>query len=443
MDFSLTRIRTLLNYFNNPQNDYQCIHVAGTNGKGSVTSYIESIFLKLNDSTNIYPKLKIGKFNSPHLLTENDAIRINRNIIELSEYNSIQSKIQSVELLLNLKLTNFEVTTCIMYIHFSQQKVDLAIIEVGLGGLLDATNVISNPLLCVFCSISMDHEAILGDTVQEIALQKAGILKKGVKVVIGQQEEKVMKVLTEECNRMECKYVISTKGKAIEDYQFSQLPPKGRRVEYISKKGNKYDLILNLNGEFQLMNLGISIECMELIENIQGYEINKQNIINGIKDTVWPGRIEFRKYNQMNILCDGAHNPAAAIELNKFITKMDNNRKFQNIYWILSTTKGKDFKSNFEYLVTKELKEKSDIYLTKFSQPMGMPWIQTEELEKMEIVSLKLMKDKNKIKKINDIEDCFKDILKKVEHKNNEDSIIIVTGSLYLVSDLFRFLKKE
>ena len=271
----------LLNRCENPQNNFQSIHIAGTNGKGSICSMVSSILMAAG--------YKVGLYSSPHLINFNERIRINNICITNNEIVSfIQKKRKDID---EIRATFFETTTAMAFDHFSFNEIDIAIVETGLGGRLDATNVI-NPIITAITSISLDHIDILGDDIVKIAKEKAGIIKKGIPVVISPQKKSVKSILLK--TAIKCNSAVT---------QINEPP----NVSY-NKNGTifKYKNTLYsipLIGKFQALNALLAIAIVEKINN----KITDDTIQKGLSKTIWPGRLQ-RMSESYPIYYDVAHN---------------------------------------------------------------------------------------------------------------------------------------
>ena len=256
----------LLKFLKNPQDNFKTIHVAGTNGKGSTAAIIYSILI-----ANGY---KVGLYTSPHLINFNERIRVNGVTITDEE---IISFINYVEPAINeIKSTFFEVTTAMAFYHFSNNDVDIAIIETGLGGRLDSTNVV-NPSLTVMTPISLDHRDILGDTIEKIANEKAGIIKKGVPLISANQVNNVSKILEKRVREKESVMHICPNPESV------KLSSGGTSFEV---NGNKFNT--SLIGEYQAQNAALAIATIKLFNSNISYE----TIDKGLRNVYWPGRLQ-------------------------------------------------------------------------------------------------------------------------------------------------------
>ena len=269
----------LLKFLKNPQDNFKTIHVAGTNGKGSTAAIINSILI-----ANGY---KVGLYTSPHLINFNERIRVNGVTITDEE---IISFMKHVEPAINeIKSTFFEVTTAMAFYHFNNNDVDIAIIETGLGGRLDSTNVV-NPSLTVMTPISLDHRDILGDTIEKIAKEKAGIIKKGVPLITANQVNNVSKILEKRVKKKESVMHICPNPESV------KLSSDGTSFEVY---GNNFNT--SLIGKHQAQNAALAIATINLFNSDISYEI----IDKGLRNVYWPGRLQLVSDK---IYYDVAHN---------------------------------------------------------------------------------------------------------------------------------------
>jgi dihydrofolate synthase/folylpolyglutamate synthase len=293
--FGLNKTSNLLEAFGNPHSGQKYIHIGGSNGKGSVAAMVETILIKSG--------LKVGFYSSPHLVRFTERFRINGREMAPEMATAI------TEELINTMPprdppTFFEVVTAMAFIYFAREKVDIAIMEVGMGGRLDATNVI-RPLVSVITNISLEHQFFLGSRLMDIAGEKGGIIKKGVDMVTAATQPPVIKLFQTLCK--EKKAPLWRVGKDIR-YRSSHS-----RLNYYGLDQDFIGLELGLNGKFQKRNAVISLAVIELLKR-KGFEISTPHIVEGVKETFWPGRMQIVS-KQPLIMLDGAHNPQAAREL--------------------------------------------------------------------------------------------------------------------------------
>jgi dihydrofolate synthase / folylpolyglutamate synthase len=282
--FGLKKFKQCMEDLGNPQLKLKCVHVAGTNGKGSTSSFIANMMQASG--------VKVGLYTSPFLLHHNDRFRIDG--VDMSDEDLLRYINMTTHLWDLYNLTMFEIDTLIAIWYFIDQKVDLAVFEVGLGGRLDATNVIL-PLISVITTIGFDHMDFLGDTLDLIAFEKAGIIKPSVPIISYKQGPLVDEVFARVAQERSAPFIQTSIAKQIYVDLFSQV---------ILKDGAEYTL--SMNAAYQCINASLAIECVHQLK--QHYpSINEESIRQGLKNTVWFGR--FQKISEKPlIIIDGAHN---------------------------------------------------------------------------------------------------------------------------------------
>ncbi|WP_040213506.1 bifunctional folylpolyglutamate synthase/dihydrofolate synthase [Clostridium polynesiense] len=290
----LDAIENLLDSMGNPQNKLKFVHVAGTNGKGSTAAFIASILKEAG--------YRVGVYNSPYLVKVNEIIRVNDEEIsdyEVSEIITYISKIlDKIEKGSEPSHTEFEIVTSMAFQYFVNKGCDIVVLEVGMGGRLDATNIISVPEAAVITPIGIDHTAFLGDTLEKIAFEKAGIIKKGGAVVVASQHQEAQKVIERRC-REENAYLSAV--------QSSEIIPLNS--DYKGQKFNAlgYDnLEIKLLGSYQRENAALALKAIEVLQK-KGYKIDEKAIYKGLYNTRWAGRFELLRERPIFIR-DGAHN---------------------------------------------------------------------------------------------------------------------------------------
>ncbi|MGD9039889.1 MAG: folylpolyglutamate synthase/dihydrofolate synthase family protein [Desulfobacteraceae bacterium] len=293
--FGLSKTASLLKAFDNPHRGQKYIHIAGTNGKGSVAAMMESILLKSG--------LRVGLYSSPHLVRFTERFRINGEEAAPDQLAAIAGELLKV-IRPGHPPTFFEVVTAMALIYFARENVDICIMEVGMGGRLDATNVI-RPVLSVITNISLEHQFFLGSRLLDIAKEKGGIIKRGVDLVTAVTQPPIIRLFESICEKK--KAPIWRVGKDV------RYRSKGSRFSYYGLKRNFKGIQLGLKGRFQLRNAALSVGGIELLER-KGYAFSSHDIVEGLKDTKWPGRMHVVSREPFIIL-DGAHNPKAIREL--------------------------------------------------------------------------------------------------------------------------------
>ncbi len=342
----LTVITELLRRLNHPQKELKIIHIAGTNGKGSVAAFLASILASEG--------YLVGRYNSPAVFTYREIIQLSKGQISkkirankmdiLNEYITEEGIIAAIkeikphcEAMVREGFhhpTSFEIETAMAFFYLKRVKVDFAIIEVGLGGRLDATNVISNPLCSVITSISMDHMQYLGETLEEIAYEKAGIIKKGVPVVSYNNSPEVMKVFEKVCKEMEAEFTIISDASRID-----------LGLEKTSFCYDEEEYSISLLGEHQIKNAILALQTAATLREYD-YTISTSSIKKGLSQTRWRGRFEILRRDPYFIM-DGAHNEDAAHQLKISLLKYFPNKKLILIMGVLAD---KDYKKILEII---------------------------------------------------------------------------------------------
>ena len=325
IELGLERIKTVLEILGNPQNAIPIVHVAGTNGKGSVCAYIAAI---LQESG-----YRVGRFTSPHLIDWTERICINGNPIAAEE---LLATLQQVETVLTKKdqfLTQFEIITVAAWLIFAQQQVEIAVIEVGLGGRLDATNVCDRPLVSIITSLSREHWQRLGPTLGHIAFEKAGILKSNCPAVVGQLPEEAEMVVQKQIQTLNCSV----------QWVSPAQPWTSKNEPWAIAQGIEYPL--PLLGEMQLMNSAVAIAAIQVLQQ-QGWSISTEAIQTGMAKARWPGRLQWMEWQGLRLLIDGAHNPAAALYLRQYVDTLG-----APVHWVMGMLATKDHADIFQALL--------------------------------------------------------------------------------------------
>lgn len=370
----LSNINKFINELNLSKNELKFIHVGGTNGKGSTCSYISSILKESN--------YKVGTFTSPHFYDFRERIRINNNKIQKSYITSFikENKI----LIEELGLSFFELSFGLCLSYFIKNKVDYAIIEVGLGGRLDATNII-NPLVSVITNISFDHNEILGDSLEKIAMEKAGIIKEKSKLIVGERNEKTDQVFINKAKEKSSKIIFVPD--IAQDIVYSE-------IDYLNK------------------NIHTSIEACKAL-NLEN--LNNKIIIRGIKNITLNSSL-FGRWSLINnnprVIFDSAHNEAGFISVSNELSKISYNK----IYILLSFVKGKEIKTFIRHLP-----KNSNFYFT------------TLKIER----SMSIKEIKSNLGEIINFDEDSKRLYSRIKTEASNDDLIIVTGSNYIAKEIF------
>ncbi len=318
----------------NPQEKQQVIHIAGTNGKGSTGILLQNALMACG--------LKVGRFSSPAVFAYEEMFQIQGENISDKRLQEIYESVKNAcERMVQKGLphpTIFEVETAAAYLYFYEEKCDYSIIEVGMGGRTDATNVVKKPIISVITSISIDHVAFLGETLEEIASVKAGIIKEKVPVVMLKQLEPAEKVLLAEAKEKQAPAYIADPEQT-KVYDFS---PDGMSLSVF--EGEKIET--SLAGYVQIQNVTLARTVLNLLAE-KNTMIDTENILFGIKNTRWPGRFESLS-KKPRIILDGAHNADAAMQLAKTIETFFKGKK---IRFIIGVLKDKDYETMLRYIL--------------------------------------------------------------------------------------------
>jgi len=383
-NLDLKAIKQLLNRIGNPEKSLKAIHIAGTNGKGSVCAMLSSILKEAN--------YKVGMYTSPHLKKINERIMINNEMIsdeELLKYFNIVHKSYKNE-------TFFEFFTALAFLYFKEKKIDILVCEVGLGGRLDATNVV-DPLVSVITNINKEHMEYLGDTIEKIAYEKAGIIKEKIPVVTGAKEKALDTI----------KHI--TEGKKSELFLIKNYKKINNKFDINSHK----NLRLSPKGDFQLENASITITTIDVLNKKYDLGITEDNIKDGLLRTTWHGRLDFL---EKNLLVDCAHNPAGIIALKKEILRIKNN--YDKIILVIGILKDKDYKTMLDDITP--LADKIILTKAKINRATD-----PKELAKYVDKEYKIIED-------------VKEAVGYAKSISKETDLILVTGSIYVVGEVIR-----
>ena len=410
----LENIKVLMNKLNNPQDKLKIIHVTGTNGKGSVCSYINSILTEQG--------YNVGLFTSPHLIKFNERIRYNSENIPDKEFqhtfNIVMDKIKEMLLEGDDHPTFFEIFTAMSFVYFDNKKTDFVILEVGIGGKYDSTNIIKNPLVSVITNISKDHTKVLGDTIEEIAKEKSGIIKKNCPVVLYFNDKKVYNIVNKISKNQKSMLFslnnikIKNHCRNISNQQYTIL------TEYFQFDDIKTSLI----GDYQAINSAIAILSVYVLRKL-GIIITENSIYKGIKNAKWDGRFEYIN-GKVPMIIDGAHNVGAVKTFNKELRGYFPNK---SINIMLSICSDKDYKKMIEIIM--ENKNIKNIILTKINSARAT---KLQELEG-------IIKHYNiKVYCTNNVNEA----LKLGEKLTTKDELLCCIGSLYLVGEIKYIMSK-
>ena len=394
IDLSLGRLKLLLKKLNNPQLDLPAvIHIAGTNGKGSTLSYIRHILMEKN--------LKVHAYISPHLRSFNERIILANKEIGTEKLLKTLKLIKKINN--NNQITFFEITTAAAFYLFSKVKADFLILETGLGGRLDATNVIEKSLIDIITPIGIDHEEYLGKNIIKITNEKLGIIKKNSNIIISKQRQNITYHIRKKLKNKKNNKLFFKK-----DFNIVNKDKFTFTLKFLNKL-NKYKKP-QLKGEHQIENASIAIAAILKLNQL-GYSFTKKNINDGIIKTKWPGRLEMCKLKNTKVYLDGAHNDDGAKQLLRYFK--NKNKKVWLIFGMLNN------KNLYSYLkIIKPIIEG----IISVPIPNTINTFTPNDIKK----NCNRLKIKNYNK--SSITSANNFLLKKIKTKN-----ILVTGSLYLV----------
>ena len=394
IDLSLDRLNNLLEKLKNPHLKIPpVIHIAGTNGKGSVLSFLKEILIENN--------FKVSAYISPHLKNFNERIIISNKQI------STKKMIQNLKLVQKINnnntITFFEITTAAAFYLFSKSKADFLILETGLGGRLDATNVIKESLINIITPIGLDHQEFLGKKIEKITLEKLGIIKKNSNIIISKQSKKVKNFIKQKLDNK--KNNVSYFG---EEFKTINVNEKKFKFKFNTIKYN-FDKP-KLLGNHQIENAANAIAATIVLKKI-GYSFSIKSINNGIKNTTWPGRLEMGRLKNITVFLDGAHNIDGAKQLLKFF-----NKKKYKIWIVFGMLNNKNIslflkklKPIINGIIAIEIPEEKNSYSTK------------EIYENCKKLKIKCFQKKS-------IKDANSFLIKSIKPKK-----VLVCGSLYLI----------
>ena len=355
----LENIKALLDRLDNPQKSLKFIHISGTNGKGTVLAYLSTILRKAGYRT--------GRYISPTLFSYRERIQVNEEMIEKEalarHVTAIADAVADMKEKKAGTPTAFEVETALAFLYFQEKNCDIVVLETGLGGALDATNIIQTTQLEVIVPISMDHTDVLGKTLKEIAMQKAGIIKPHTTMVTAVQKEEAREVLQKVCQEKESRFC-EVEEQEISDVQYGYI-----RQSFSYK--NWKNVEISLAGEFQIRNGALALEAVNQLRNI-GFSLSDEAVYAGMREAKWLGRFTVMSQDPLVIL-DGAHNPQAAEALRKSLELYFKGKK---LYYVFGVFQDKDYKKIIE--ITAPLAE----HIITVETPNNPRALSAEELKK-------------------------------------------------------------
>ena len=417
INLGLQRITSLLGILGNPQEQVPLIHLGGTNGKGSTLAMLSSM---LRESG-----YRVGTFISPHLVSYGERFAINgmkiteeRLALLLEEIEGTLAEVQGET---GEAPTEFEVLTALAFLYFAREKVDVALIEVGMGGDIDSTNVLKKPLLSVITNVSLDHQDYLGKTLVEIAEKKSGIIKPGCPILTASKDEEVLQVIRRKAQALQAP-LLEVQQEASWQWQEESYGGQGQYFTVRTLRYNYGKIFLPLSGEHQLGNAATAIVAAEILQE-HGWQIPAQTIKQGLAKTKWPGRLEIVGRQPLFVL-DGAHNPAGMNVLSQWLGRKK--REVRRVLLVIGMLDDKDHHTAAELLAPLA----DLVIITKPNSCRARHW---EELSRnFQGYKLPVLVIEN-----------LTEALQKAVQEAREDDLILVTGSLYLIGEVKKIITKQ
>jgi len=413
---TLDRMRQFMHILGDPQEKLNMIHVAGTNGKGSTVAFLRDMFMAEGQT--------VGTFTSPFITRFNERISTDGQPISDTDLVAMVNRIQPVVARLDEELaeegpTEFEIDTALMFCYFASHPVDIVVVEVGLGGLYDSTNIIT-PAVSVITTIGMDHMKILGDTIPKIATQKAGIIKPGVPVVCGRMTPDALAVMDQTAGENQ------TDVRALgRDFTVKNQPESGwgERFAYTWGDHRWQHLEIDLLGQYQIDNAATALTAFITYHQVRHLPLDIAEIREGLKHTAWPGRFE-RLNDEPLIAIDGAHNEPAMVEMAQLLRQ---HFAQQDITIILAVLADKQY----DQMVKTLLQVRNvHIIVTQFQGPGKRAAATPQALEEAVASSKRVT-----------MADNWPGALKTALSNISGDSLILLTGSLYFISEVRQYFK--
>lgn len=409
IELGLSRVSRLLQH---TPLSWKAIHIAGTNGKGSISAYLSSLL-----STG---GVHCGRFTSPHLIDRWDCITIDERVVKESLFRQIEDQVKQRDQTLGIGASEFELLTATAFEIFNHERVEVGVVEVGMGGRLDATNILTNVLVSVITKIGIDHQAFLGSTIEAIAREKAGILKPGVPCVIDNTNEAaVIETLSKHAEELGINATFTSPDQAA-----VQLPPLARLFQELDLEPHQK----------QNMCCAMSALKVALSDVRPGKDVF--SLLPHIASVTWPGRLA--KVNlqpliarEEPVLLDGAHNPQSADVLGAYVDRKLRPES-RPVTWVVAASSGKDLAGVFSSII----RPGDNVATAEFGPVDGMPWVQATNATEL-ATSLRL------IPQIGRVESFEGELLPAITWANEvaQGQSLVIAGSLYLISDVYRLLR--
>ena len=398
---------------------WKAVHIAGTNGKGSVASYLSALLTKGG--------IKTGRFTSPHLIDRWDCIAIDNQTVEKSLFDHVEAGVKARNLKHKIGASEFELLTATAFEVFNIEEVRLGVIEVGLGGRLDATNVLApeDVVLSVITKIGLDHQALLGNTLAEIATEKGGIIKESVACLIDDTNEPEVIASLKACASQ------VDAGRHIQRVIISPRmisPSEDRRLKEVRRE-------LNLEPH-QRTNLRLAVDALDHIRRLYPLNQEIEALIEHVPEIQWPGRLQTISIEKLtghsaSVTLDGAHNVQSAEVLARYVARRVRRGK-KAVTWVLAFSKGKDVREIVEPLV----RQGDQVIATRFGPVDGMPWVESADLKDISDAIQESQQQLGSTTSVENVRDALAEAT-----RISRDKPIVIAGSLYLVSDVLRLLR--
>ncbi|MBT2731712.1 folylpolyglutamate synthase/dihydrofolate synthase family protein [Carnobacterium sp. ISL-102] len=407
----LKRMEWMSSQLDHPERKFKSIHIAGTNGKGSTLAFLRDMF-EANGQI-------VGTYTSPYIEMFNERISVNGDPISDDEILRLANAVYPLTIELEKTIlggpSEFEIITMMMLIYFGEGHADIVLIEVGIGGSYDSTNIIT-PVVSIITTIGLDHMNLLGDTLSEIAANKAGVIKASVPVVIGKIEKEALKEIEEKATEQDSLLLKYNQDFFVTKWQ--TLPTWGEQFVFEDDFIRLSPIQIGMLGRHQVENAAVAIEALRVYSHETGLAVNHEKLLSGLKHTFWPGRME--KINDQPLLVlDGAHNEHAMKTLVETIKK---NFAQQEVYIIMAAMRDKDIQGMVDQL---QSITNSHLILTSFDYPRAA---RIEDLNKVMLEN-------------GTVTNYWQEALVESLNEMDKSGVLIVTGSLYFISEVREYFK--
>ncbi len=407
MIFGLDQVEKILEAIGSPQREVQAIHIGGTNGKGSTAAMMAAILQKEG--------YRVGLYTSPHLVRFTERIKVNGQEIKKEEVAALtewmREKIEAAGI--PLPYTFFDFTTAMALLHFKQSMVDLAVLEVGLGGRLDSTNAI-DPLLSIVTNVTKDHEEHLGRTILKIAREKAGIIKRERPFITAATQPHVLRLFSKICGEKASPFFRVGR-------EFRYVRAEDGEFHYDGLQRKLWSVHLNLKGFHQIINATTALGAVEVLENL-GYTVSTDAMLEGLREVEWPGRLEMVA-SSPRVILDGAHNPAGALVLKESLEK---EFQYRRLILLVGMMKDKDIPSVLhllaplaDHLILTRVDNDRAASPTLLKEALGGDGKRAETIEEL------------------------REALEKGLSMAKADDLVCITGSLYVVGEARAYFRPQ